>query len=173
MNDGKWMNVTDVHACCELQYEKENKAQRNDKCEKCKCVVALRYMWQKKCEKKCDEEQKWQMWIVQVWYGTKTKRNVKKKCDGKQKWQVWKVQVYYGTKICVKNEMWKRNVLRNRNDKCGKCKCVVALTYMWQKNWKTEKWKAWKNEQELKWVLQKCANRTICEWKESDQQCEM
>ena len=51
MNDGKWMNVTDVHACCELQYEKENKAQRNDKCEKCKCVVALRYMWQKKCER--------------------------------------------------------------------------------------------------------------------------
>ena len=51
MNGYEWwkmMNVTDVHACYELQYEKENKAQRNDKCEKCKGAVAPRYVWKMK-----------------------------------------------------------------------------------------------------------------------------
>ena len=126
MNGYEWwkmMNVTDVHACYELQYEKENKAQRNDKCEKCKCVVALRYMWQKKCEKKCDEEQKWQMWIVQVWYGTKiyvTKRNVKK-----EMW--WKTEM---TSVKSASVLWHQDMCEKWN---VEKKCAEK-----------QKWQMWK-----------------------------
>jgi len=70
------MNVTDVHACYELQYEKKTRH--------------------------------------------KEMTNVKS------------ASVLWHKDICDKRNM-KRNVMKNRNDKCEKCKCVVALRCMRQK----------------------------------------
>ena len=91
----KMMNVTNVHACYEKPKHKEM-----TKVKKCKCVVALRYVWQKKCGKceKCKHAVAlWYMWQKEMCWNTR--KVLKKKC------------IKHVTKR-------NGNVLENRNDKC-------------------------------------------------------
>ena len=165
----KMMNVTNVHACYEKPKHKEM-----TKVKKCKCVVALRYVWQKKCGKceKCKHAVAlWYMWQKEMCWNTRkvlkkkcikhvTKRNVltRQEMCWKTEMTNVRVQVCCGTKYVIKRNVLKktRNVLEN-NDKCESASVLWHWDICDERNVKcAEKRQCIKHARVMKWILQVC-----------------